>query len=262
MRRFWDIARDRARARASPPTELVEALEERRVKVLWIVATNPVVSQPDAGRFAAALRRAELVICQDAYFPTETGALAHVLLPAAQWPEKDGTMTNSERRVSLVRRALDPPGEALPDWEIFARVGRALGHREAFAWRTRGAGARRVRAHHRGPAVRPDRASRTRGCGATGRCSGRARRAEHPGTERLYGARRFGTPDGRARLAPTPHTAARRPGRRRLPARADHRPRRAAVAHDDPHGQVARRCWTPSRSRSWSCTPTTRRALA
>src|SRR5204863_480528 len=85
----------------------------------------------DAERFAAALKGAELVIVQDAYHPTETGALAHVVLPAAQWPEKDGTMTNSERRVSLVQRALDPPGQALPDWEIFARVARALGHGEA-----------------------------------------------------------------------------------------------------------------------------------
>src|SRR5204862_1800356 len=117
-------------------TELVEALEAREVRAVWIVATNPVVSQPAAERFAAALRACELVVVQDAYHPTETGALAHVALPAAQWPEKDGTMTNSERRVSLVQRALEPPGRALPDWEIFARVGRALGHRDAFAWRS------------------------------------------------------------------------------------------------------------------------------
>ena len=203
-RRFWGspgIAPEPGLA----STELVEALETRRVKVVWIVATNPVVSQPDAGRFAAALRRAELVICQDAYFPTETGALAHMLLPAAQWPEKDGTMTNSERRVSLVRRALDPPGEALPDWEIFARVGRALGHREAFPWRT-------------AAAVHAEYVQTTAGrlCDQSGISHARLRRdgplqwpcpaPEHPGTERLYTSRRFATPDGRARLAATPHT--------------------------------------------------------
>jgi ferredoxin-nitrate reductase len=204
LRRFWDspgIAPEPGIA----ATELVEALEERRVKVVWIVATNPVVSQPDAGRFAAALRRADLVICQDAYFPTETAALAHVMLPAAQWPEKDGTMTNSERRVSLVQRALDPPGEALPDWEIFARVGRALGHREAFAWRT----AAQVHDEY-------VRFTEGRLCDQSGISHARLKKdgplqwpcptPEHPGTERLYAARRFGTPDGRARLAPTPHT--------------------------------------------------------
>ena len=205
MGRFWNspgIAPEPGLA----ATELVEALEEDRIKVLWIVATNPVVSQPDAGRFAAALRRAELVICQDAYFPTETGALAHMILPAAQWPEKDGTMTNSERRVSLVQRALDPPGEALPDWDIFARVGRALGHREAFPWRT-------------AAAVHAEYVQTTEGrlCDQTGISHTRLRREgpiqwpcpspEHPGTERLYASRRFATDDGRARLAPTPHTA-------------------------------------------------------
>ena len=116
-------AGDLAAAGRCAATELVEAIERGEIRAVWIVATNPVVSQPDAERFAAALRTCELVIVQDAYHPTETGALAHVLLPAAGWPEKDGTMTNSERRVSLVQRALDPPGDALPDWEIFARSG-------------------------------------------------------------------------------------------------------------------------------------------
>ncbi|MDA0183889.1 molybdopterin-dependent oxidoreductase [Solirubrobacter phytolaccae] len=204
MGRFWGspgIAPEPGLA----ATELVEALEEDKIKVLWVVATNPVVSQPDAGRFAAALRRAELVICQDAYFPTETGALAHMILPAAQWPEKDGTMTNSERRVSLVQRALDPPGDALPDWDIFTRVGRALGHREAFPWRT-------------AAAVHAEYVQTTEGrlCDQTGISHTRLRREgpiqwpcpspDHPGTERLYASRKFATDDGRARLAPTPHT--------------------------------------------------------
>ena len=89
---------------------------------------------PDAGLVRAALERAELVVVQDAHHPTETSALADYLLPAAAWPEKQGTMTNSERRVGLVRRALPPPGEALPDWRIFARLAAALGHGEHFAW--------------------------------------------------------------------------------------------------------------------------------
>ena len=236
VRRFWN-APGIAPEPGLAATELVEALEERRIKVLWIVATNPVVSQPDAGRFAAALRRADLVICQDAYFPTETAALAHVLLPAAQWPEKDGTMTNSERRVSLVRRALDPPGEALPDWEIFARVGRALGHREAFPWRS-------------AAAVHAEYVKLTEGrlCDQSGISHTRLKRRSAPVAVPDTRAPRHGAALRRAPLRHArrprparphaPHGAGRR-GHARLPAHAHHGPGRAAVAHDDPHGQVA-----------------------
>lgn len=211
MRRAWNLP---ARAPGISPqpglasTELVEAIERGEVRAVWIVATNPVVSQPEAERFTAALRKCELVIVQDAFHPTETGALAHVLLPAAGWPEKDGTMTNSERRVSLVQRALDPPGEALPDWEIFARVGRALGHAEAFAWDD-------------AAAVYDEFAALTAGrlCDVSALSHARLRQEgplqwpvprrrsgdDHPGTARLYSNRRFSTPDGRARLVATPH---------------------------------------------------------
>jgi len=211
MRRHWDIPADAPGISPSPglaATELVTALEEGRVGAVWVVATNPVVSQPDADRFAAALRRAELVVVQDAYHPTETGALAHVVLPAAQWPEKEGTMTNSERRVGLVRKAIDPPGDALPDWEIFARIGRALGHREAFGWRT-------------SADVFAEFAATTAGrpCDQSGISHDRLRREGtlqwpvpswgpdgegHDGTARLYGSGPFPA-GGRARFAATPH---------------------------------------------------------
>lgn len=212
MRRLWAIpprAAGISPRPGVPASELVAAIERGDVRAVWIVATNPVVSQPDAERFAAALRRCELVIVQDAYHPTETGALATYLLPAAAWPEKDGTMTNSERRVSLVQRALDPPGDALPDWEIFACVGRALGHAESFAWADVGAvydefaaltagrlcdhsGLSHERLQREGPRQWPCPVRRTTG-------------DEHPGTARLYGSRRFPTEDGRARLIATPH---------------------------------------------------------
>ena len=213
MRRLWDIpagAPGISPAPGIPATELVDALEEGAVKVVWIVATNPVVSQPDAQRFAAALRRAELVIVQDAYHPTETSALAHVLLPAAGWGEKDGTQTNSERRVSLMRKAVAPPGDALPDWEIFARVGRALGHRRQFAWHS----ASEVHAEY-------VRTTEGRFCDQTGLSHERLRHEgpiqwpvparglsgeDHDGTERLYTTGRFRTDDGRARMVATPHS--------------------------------------------------------
>ena len=190
-------------------TDLFEALADGRVRAVWICATNPAVSLPDADRAREALRRAELVVCQDAYHPTETSALADVVLPAAAWPEKEGTMTNSERRVSLVRQAIDPPGEALPDWEIFTRLAAAMGFERDFAWSS--------------PAeVYDEFAACTEGrrCDVTGISHARLRRegslqwpcptadraaGEHPGTARLYADGRFPTPNGRARLAPTPH---------------------------------------------------------
>ncbi|MDP9433682.1 MAG: molybdopterin-dependent oxidoreductase, partial [Actinomycetota bacterium] len=115
-------------------TEVVDGLLDGRVRAVLVAATNPVVSLPDGGRVREAFERAELLVVQDCHHPTETSALAHAVLPSAAWPEKDGTMTNSERRVGLVRKLVDPPGEARPDWRIYAGLAAALGHRDAFAW--------------------------------------------------------------------------------------------------------------------------------
>lgn len=112
--------------------EMVEALERDEVKVVWIAATNPVASLPNAPRVRAALHRAELVVVQDAYYPTETGRIADVLLPAAQWSERSGTMTNSERRICLLEQIGEAPGMALPDWRIICRVAEALGYGDDF----------------------------------------------------------------------------------------------------------------------------------
>lgn len=115
-------------------TDLIDALHDGTVKAVWIMATNPAVSLPDSAKVHEALRRAELVVVQDAYHPTETTGFADLVLPAAAWPEKAGTTTSSERRVTLMRKAIEPPGEALPDWRILARLGAAMGWAEQFAW--------------------------------------------------------------------------------------------------------------------------------
>ncbi len=115
-------------------TELVDALLDGKVRAVLVAATNPLVSLPDSARARAAFERAELMVVQDCHHPTETSALAHVVLPAAAWPEKEGSMTNSERRVGLVRKLLDPPGQARPDWQIYAGLAAKLGHSAAFAW--------------------------------------------------------------------------------------------------------------------------------
>ncbi len=112
--------------------EIITGLEQGDVGCLWIVATNPAVSLPDLERTKAALARSPFTVYQDAYYPTETAAYAHVLLPAAQWSEKTGTMTNSERVVTLCSAFRQPPGEAKADWQIFSEVAHRLGYEKQF----------------------------------------------------------------------------------------------------------------------------------
>ena len=131
--RFWGTKR-LPTAPGLKAVDLFDAIGEGRVKAVWIMATNPMVSLPDAGAMRDALRRCELVIVSDSQRHTDTTAFAHVLLPAATWGEKSGTVTNSERRISRQRAFLAPPGEARPDWWILTQVARRLGHREAFPY--------------------------------------------------------------------------------------------------------------------------------
>ncbi|BAZ16326.1 molybdopterin oxidoreductase NarB [Calothrix sp. NIES-4071] len=114
--------------------DMITGLETGDVGLLWIAATNPAVSMPDLDRTKAALLKSPFTVYQDAYYPTETAAYAHVLLPAAQWGEKTGVMTNSERVVTLCQAFRPAPGEAKADWEIFAEVGRRLGFVGEFAF--------------------------------------------------------------------------------------------------------------------------------
>jgi len=112
--------------------DIIRGLETDEVDFLWIAATNPVVSFPDLVRTKAALKRSPFTVYQDAYYPVETSAFAHVLLPATQWSEKTGTMTNSERCVTLCQAFQPPLGEARDDWSIFAEVGHRLGFADKF----------------------------------------------------------------------------------------------------------------------------------
>ncbi|HEY9640622.1 MAG TPA: nitrate reductase [Coleofasciculaceae cyanobacterium] len=112
--------------------EIITGLEAGEVEFLWIAATNPAVSMPDLERTKQALLRSPLTVYQDTYHPSETAAYAHILLPASQWSEKAGTMTNSERVVTYCPAFREPMGEAKADWEIFAEVGRRLGFAKQF----------------------------------------------------------------------------------------------------------------------------------
>ncbi|MEJ6003964.1 molybdopterin-dependent oxidoreductase [Paucibacter sp. AS339] len=106
--------------------ELFEAAARGEIKALWIACTNPAQSLPDQALVRRALERCELVILQECFADTATAAFADVLLPASTWGEKEGTVTNSERRISRVRAALAPPGEARADWRIVRDVARLL----------------------------------------------------------------------------------------------------------------------------------------
>ncbi|WP_318312657.1 molybdopterin-dependent oxidoreductase [Flagellimonas crocea] len=108
-------------------TEMFDALESGKMKAVWIVCTNPVVSMPNAKKIEKALEKASFVIVQDISHNSETTKYADLLLPAAGWLEKEGTMTNSERRISYLPKVIDPPGETLPDVEILWRFAQEMG---------------------------------------------------------------------------------------------------------------------------------------
>lgn len=126
VQEFWN-----APAIASKPglkaVDLFRAVEEGKVKAVWVIATNPLVSLPDADQVRRALEKCELVVVSDIVGATDTSAFADVLLPALGWGEKDGTVTNSERCISRQRAFLPPPGEAKADWWVLCEVARRMG---------------------------------------------------------------------------------------------------------------------------------------
>ncbi len=136
VRRFWSAPR-MAEREGRKAVEMFEAIERGEIKALWIMATNPAVSLPRAGAVREALSRLELFVVSETVTRNDTlDALPHVLLPAAAWGEKDGTVTNSERRISRQRAFLPPPGETRPDWHAVCDVARHLGFADAFAFRS------------------------------------------------------------------------------------------------------------------------------
>jgi assimilatory nitrate reductase catalytic subunit len=113
--------------------DLFDAALDGKIKALWILSTNPAASMPRAQRVRAALGACPFVAVSDCW-PTDTTRLADVVLPAAGWGEKDGTVTNSERCISRQRAFRPPPGEARPDWWMLAEVARRMGWQTAFAY--------------------------------------------------------------------------------------------------------------------------------
>jgi len=136
---LWNVAVERipsARGLAYP--DIIEAALDKRIRALWIIATNPIVSFPNLGALTQALEGLDFLVVQDGFHPTPTTEFADLMLPAAIWGEKEGTYTNSERRASKVNRACDPPGEARADFDIFLDLAAALGVRDELfpGWQT------------------------------------------------------------------------------------------------------------------------------
>lgn len=111
---------------------MFESMASGAIKACWIIGTNPAASLPDRTKVLRGLENAELVIVQDVFKDTETTPYADILLPGAIWAEAEGVMINSERNLTLMQKAVEPPGDALPDWLIIAQVAKEMGFGQAF----------------------------------------------------------------------------------------------------------------------------------
>lgn len=205
--RFWGAPRVPEKP-GLKAVEMFEAIAAGKIKALWVMATNPAVSMPDAGRVRAALAACPFVVVSDCMEATDTSAFAHVKLPALAWGEKDGTVTNSERRISRQRALFEAPGEARGDWRIIADVGQAMGFVDAFSWRSQ---AQVFREWTRLTAYENE--GRVLNLSGLVGLSPDDYDALEPvqwpvtgsvGTPRLFVDGRFQTPDGRAKMIPTP----------------------------------------------------------
>ncbi|CAD5264593.1 MULTISPECIES: nitrate reductase [unclassified Imperialibacter] len=185
-------------------TQMFEALRSGEMKAIWIICTNPVVSMPDARLVDEALKNARFVVVQDISTQSDTLQYADLVLPAAGWLEKEGTMTNSDRRISHLNKVVPPPGEALPDSEILIRFARQMGY-HGFDYENQA----EIYAEH---------CSMTRGTkiDISGLSYERLKKegsfqwpvpdSVHPGTPRLFTDRQFYTASGKAQIksdAPT-----------------------------------------------------------
>ncbi|MBC7887371.1 MAG: molybdopterin-dependent oxidoreductase [Ferruginibacter sp.] len=128
VEKFWQIPLGTIRPTAGlTATEMFEALNEGKLKAVWILCTNPLISLPDVRIAEAGLKKAKFVVVQDVSNKPETLEYADVVLPAASWAEKEGTMTNAERRISYLNKIVEAPGEAIPDAEIICRFAQKMG---------------------------------------------------------------------------------------------------------------------------------------
>jgi assimilatory nitrate reductase catalytic subunit len=210
LQAFWNAPR-LAQRPGLKAVDLFDAVTDGRVRAIWIAATNPADSLPRANHVRQALASCPFVVVSDCW-ATDTTDLAHVVLPAMGWGEKDGTVTNSERRISRQRAFRQPPGQARPDWWMFAEVGRRMGWPDAFAWRSPAA----VFREHAGLSGHANHGRRVFDISALSTLDDAGYDALRPvrwplpaGATgeggRMFAHGGFPTADGRARLVPTPY---------------------------------------------------------
>ncbi|MHA7649353.1 molybdopterin-dependent oxidoreductase [Mycobacterium sp. ML4] len=133
----WGIPRGSLRTDVSDGViDMFSRMADGEIKACWIMCTNPVATVANRKTVLAGLEKAELVITQDAYLENETNEYADVVLPAALWTESEGVMVNSERNLTLFQKAVDPPAQALPDWQIIARIACEMGYSDSFTYRS------------------------------------------------------------------------------------------------------------------------------
>jgi assimilatory nitrate reductase catalytic subunit len=207
-RRFWN-----APVLATKPglkaVDLFQAVADKRVRAIWIIATNPAVSLPESDSVRAALAACDFVVVSDCVRESDTADLAHVRLPALAWGEKDGTVTNSERVISRQRAFLPAPGEARGDWWAIAQVAACMGFTDAFAW----SGPADIFREHAALSGTANGGRRVFDISALAAISDAAYAAlpptrwpcpaVGPSPARLFGDFRFPTPDGRPRMVAT-----------------------------------------------------------
>ncbi len=212
VRDFWKSPTMATRA-GLKAVDLFRAIGEGRIKAVWIMGTNPVDSLPDANRVAAALGVCPFVVVSDVVARTDTTKFAHVLLPAQAWGEKDGVVTNSERRISRQRPLRAAAGEAMPDWWAMAGVARRMGFGKAFDY----SGPAAIFREHAALSGYRNGGARGFDISALAGISNiefdalrpfqwpwRAGEAASDAPKRFFADGRFYTPDGRARFVPTP----------------------------------------------------------
>ncbi len=244
VRRFWG-APHMATREGLKAVQMFEAIESGRIKALWVMHTNPAVTLPRADAMRAALRKLDLFVVSEAITSTDTTrAGAHVLLPATAWGEKDGTVTNSERRISRQRAFLPPPGEAKPDWEHIALVARRMGWDEGFSYE----GPAAIYREHAALSAYENGGGRDFDIGATADVSDadmrRWSRSTGPGARgrsRASASSPTGGSTPRTARAPAAdrRSGARDGDRRSLSVAAEHWPRARPLAHDDAHRKGA-----------------------
>jgi len=210
VQRFWDSPVI-ANKQGLKAVDLFDAIEQGKVKAVWIMATNPVVSMPDADKVKVALEKCELVVVSDCVRETDTAKVADILLPALTWGENNGTVTNSDRHISRRRSFLPLPGQAKADWDIITEVAHLMGFGEHFTYNSATDIFREHAALSAFENESTDESSRLFNIGALENISYQEYEefpvrawpitSDSPkGTQRLFSDRKFSTPNGKAKF--------------------------------------------------------------